>query len=456
MRRRVLLTPPGWLKRLVALCLLGSLGCGSPPAPLPPADITYTFDDHTQKIIRLLAEESEVNPYKDFDRRFTGLFVPPSLFSLEPFVLGLSTESYIPTILLLEAHWVKRYGEAGWLQELERSQIKFPKNSLVPAVAEAFTVSPAGTSSGRPGELMAAPASIRGNILFYRRDLLDRYGLRAPRHWDELKAICRQVMPRERRLKYGLLLDPTRFGNDFYSIFWGFGGRVMDRDRFVLAEPENQAAFLAALKEIQGMQGSILPAAGHLRRFEAEGATLQSFCQGEALFMIASNNCMQDLGNFLGGTRQQVPGGLTHIRQVGVAPIPSQVRHPRRYTNLESFGWAVNIVPATGWNALNVIDGVRQFLKLVVNEAFQLQAAETWGEVPSLRGALEKMQNPQVLQVYNDVFAVKDLVIRVRPHRPQVNVILSRRLKEVLDGGRSPEAVLQEVLQDLERLASAG
>jgi len=39
-----------------------------------------------------LAEDSQANPYREFDRRFNGLFVPASLFAMEPFGLGLSTE----------------------------------------------------------------------------------------------------------------------------------------------------------------------------------------------------------------------------------------------------------------------------------------------------------------------------------------------------------------------------
>ena len=78
--------------------------------------------------------------YKNFDRNFKGILVPESLLPYEPFVLGLSTESKIPTVLLLDAPWVQRYGVAGWLYELERTKV-FDRSELVPAVAEAFSVS---------------------------------------------------------------------------------------------------------------------------------------------------------------------------------------------------------------------------------------------------------------------------------------------------------------------------
>ena len=296
---------------------------------------------------------------------------------------------------------------------------------------------------------MAVPTSIRGNVLFYRRDLLERFHLAPPRNWEELKAICGKILPQEKQLKYGLILHPIGFVNDFFPIFWGFGGRIMDDDKFVLGEPQNQAAFLAALKEIQGLQGTILPAARDMQQFEPEGALSRSFSQGEALFMINWNTSLQDLSDLPGREKGKAAGGLSAISQVGVAPIPAGAGHSRRYTNLNSLGWAVNNFAANAWNGLQVMEGVRQFLQLVVNERFQLLAADTYGEVPSLRSALNKLKNPEVLQVYNNVFAAADVEIRMRPHSRSVNNTLEKHLRAALYGQQTPEAALQGTLQEL-------
>jgi ABC-type glycerol-3-phosphate transport system substrate-binding protein len=450
MRLRILRTPVGWMTVLLVSCLWWGLGCGS-TEPLPAPDITYTFDSDVQEIISILAKQGKV-PYKEFDQKFTGLYVPNSLFSQEPFVLGLSTESRIPAILLLRAQWVKRYGKAGWLHVLEsqRSQIKFPKEELVPAVAEAFAVAP-GDSFERKGKiLMAVPTRISGNILFFRQDLLERYHATPPRTWDELKDICRKIVPQEKQVKYGLVLQPSRFSDDFYPIFWGLGGHIVDGDQFVLAQVQNQAAFLKALREVLGMQGTILPAAKDMKQFDKVEAVQQSFLKGEVLFVIHANSFMKDLSDLLIQTKGSNTGGITQIGQVGVAPIPSSAGHSRHYTNLDSLGWGVNYFAATAWNALQVMAGVKQFLQLVVNDQFQLQAAETSGEVPSLRSALKKLQNKEVLRVYNDVFASPDLVFKVKPSSRVFNHILEKHLLEALYGQRTPEEALQAVLHDLQ------
>jgi ABC-type glycerol-3-phosphate transport system substrate-binding protein len=429
-------------------CWLWGLGCESSQRPRP-ADITYTYDSHTQKLISIMAGETPANPYKEFDQHFSGLFVPASLFAMEPFVLGLSTESRIPTILLLKAHWVQRYGKAGWLHALESSQVNMSEDALVPAMARAFSVVQTGTSDRQKQSLMAVPTSIKGNILFFRQDLLARHRLPPPRNWDELKAICHKILPQEKRLKYGLLLHPISAANDFYPIFWGFGGQAMDDNQVVLAQSQNQAAFLAALRELQGMQGTILPAPRDLRQFESGEALQQSFFQGEALFMINWNTCMQDLSDWLAQGRSSAPGRVTALSQVGVAPIPCRAGLKRRYTNLDSLGWAVNHYAATAWNGIQVMAGVKKFLQLLVNERLQLLAAEIQGEVPSLCGALKQVKCPEVLRVYNDVFATPDMVIRTRSFNRQLNNAMDKYVQQALYGQKTPEAALRGLLQEI-------
>jgi ABC-type glycerol-3-phosphate transport system substrate-binding protein len=453
MRPRVLVLriPVVWLTVLLVSCLLWGLGCGTQEQP-PVSQTTYTFDKDVQDLIDILARKSKNNPYREFDKNFTGLYVPKSLFSQEPFVLGLSTESPIPAILLLRAQWVKRYGEAGWLHQMEgpRSQIKYARDALLPEVARAFSVAPADSDTRKGKILMAVPTGICGNVLFFRRDLLARYHLKPPRNWDELKAICRKILPQEKSLKYGLLLQPTRFIDDFYAIFWGFGGNVTDNGRFVLGQVQNQDAFVAALKEIVGMEGTILPAARDLKAFESEEAVQQSFLKGETLFVIHLNYFSRDLVDVLRQTKGRYPGGITRIAgQVGVAPIPSQAGQARRYTNLDSLGWAVNNFAATAWNALQVMDGVKKFLKLVVNDEYQLQAAESWGEVPSLRSALQKLQDKEVLEMYNTIFAAPDVIIRVSPSSRGLSNTMEKHVLAVLYGQQTPEAALQAVLHDM-------
>ncbi|MFA4901368.1 MAG: extracellular solute-binding protein [Desulfobaccales bacterium] len=438
------------IKRLVwAVLFLQLLGCGPAPELPPPRTITYTFDAPTRDLISLLAQKSKSSLYKNFDRNFKGLLVPESLLPYEPFVLGLSTESKIPTVLLLDAPWVQRYGVAGWLYELERTHI-FDRSELVPAVAEAFSVSLTKVTGEKGKELVAVPTYIKGNILFYRGDILKRYNLKSPRTWAELQAICRKILPQEKSLKYGLLIHSTNALNDFYPILWGFGGRVNnDAGQFVLHQRANADAFVVALKELISMQKGIIPGPVELKKFEPTGSLRQAFYRGQALFMINWNTRMKDLTDLIAQGKGQVPGSLTDINQVWISPIPAHTDHPNRYTNIGSFGWAVNRFSVTD---PTVIANARSFIELVSDEQFQILAAENFGQVPSLNRALEKVTNRDVGRVYKWTFGQKDMVIRARPHNRRINNVLEKYLQEALYGLRTPESALDGALADLKDL----
>jgi multiple sugar transport system substrate-binding protein len=293
------------------------------------------------------------------------------------------------------------------------------------------------------------PTYIKGNVCFYRRDILSRYNLTPPRTWDELKAICRKVLPQEKALKYGLLIHATNTVNDFYPVFWGFGGRVINLDeaKYVLPLRPNRTAFVAALQELVSMQGSIMPGPQELKNFEPAGSLRQAFYKGQTLFMINWNTRMKDLHDLI-ANQQGPPGSLTDISQVGVIPIPAQAGQPHRYSNIGSFGWAVNRFSVTD---PEIIQQSKQFIELVADEQFQLLAAQTLGQVPSLLSALEKVTNKEVLQVYHSTFAQKDMIIRPRPHNRLINNVLEKYLQEALYGRTTPEAALTGAIQELKK-----
>jgi multiple sugar transport system substrate-binding protein len=456
MRFKYFSTIKTWYKAsltFVGLVMLLAILAGCGGAPAPPSDqlLSYTYDDETRKLITILEKDQRLPEYQGFHQNFKGLIVPQSLLlRFEPFVLALSTKSKIPSVLLLDAPWVQRYGMAGWLYDLESARF-VSREELVPSVAEAFSVVlPQGL--GEPGkkQLVAVPPYIKGNILFYRRDLLEKYGLQAPRTWEELRAVCAKVMAREPRIKHGLLIHVSNFLNDFYPILWGYGGRVMDGEgRLVLEEPHNRELARQALADLQNMQGSIMPAADIMKVFAKERSLRQSFYQGEALFMINWNTRTHDLRKLINQCLDSSGGCLHNFSQVGVAPIPSRRGHAHRYSNIGSFGWGVNRFTVTH-DRLWVIDLGRRFINLVTDESFQLLNAEMYDHVPALVRALGKVQKPEVLMVYNDAFAAEDMILRPRPYNRRVNNVLEQHLVEVLVSQRRPEEALAAALKELQ------
>jgi multiple sugar transport system substrate-binding protein len=442
---------------LFACLLLSVLGCEPQAEEESQGPITYTLDPDTQMLVAELAQQTKLPIYSKFNRHFSGLFVPPTLLPWEPYVLALSTESKIPAIISLDAPWVQRYGMDGWLYELERTKV-FPKNEvgdLTASVVAAFSV-PLPRIMGPPvKELVAVPTYIKGNILFYRQDLLQRYQFKAPpRTWDELKAMCRKIMPQERSLKYGLIFHPSNFLNDFLPMLWGYGGEVVDaNDRLVLHQDKNRAACLAALSDLKGMQGAIAPAPKDLAQFTSTqtDALRQAFFRGEALFMINWDTRLNDLKEMIGQDASKTPRALTDLAQVGVTPIPCQSGQLRRYSTIGSPGWAINRFAVS---STKLIHAAQKFISVVADKQFQVLAAEKLGRVPARQSALNEVTNKEVLKVYRNVFALADMELKTRPFNRLINNTLEKYFSEVIYGRRSPEDAVQTAIVELKNLGT--
>ncbi len=83
-------------------------------------------------------------------------------------------------VLMLDVIRPAQYAAAGWTTH-------FPEKDLsvyLPAYAEANTIG---------GEAVALPAFADAMFLYYRKDLLDKYGIAPPKTWDELKAAAQKV-----------------------------------------------------------------------------------------------------------------------------------------------------------------------------------------------------------------------------------------------------------------------
>ncbi len=121
-------------------------------------------------------------------------------------------------------------------------------------------------SNTKGGRLVAMPWFINGGLLFYRKDLLAKYGLGVPSTWDELAADARRIQTAERaagndkmwgyvwqgRAYEGLTCDAVE-----WIASWG-GGAIVEPDGRVSIDNPKAAA---ALRTAAGWVGTISPAA---------------------------------------------------------------------------------------------------------------------------------------------------------------------------------------------------
>jgi trehalose/maltose transport system substrate-binding protein len=137
------------------------------------------------------------------------------------------------------------------------------------------------------GRLVAMPWFTDAGLLYYRKDLLEKYGLKPPASWQELTSIAKQVMDAERQAgnekMWGFVWQGKAYeGLTCNALEWidSFGGGAIVNGRGDITV--NNAKAAAALTLAAGWVGTISPD-GVLNYGEEEARGV--FQSGNAVFM---------------------------------------------------------------------------------------------------------------------------------------------------------------------------
>lgn len=139
----------------------------------------------------------------------------------------------------------------------------------------------------RDGKLVAMPIYTEGGLIFYRKDLLDKYGEKAPANWDELTASARKVQDGERKAGqsglWGIVFQGKAYeGLTCDALEWVTsygGGTIVAPDGKITIDNAKAAA---ALDMAAGWMKDLAPQ-GVLNYSEEE--TRGVFQSGNAVFM---------------------------------------------------------------------------------------------------------------------------------------------------------------------------
>ena len=147
-----------------------------------------------------------------------------------------------------------------------------------PSVIESQTVN---------GKLVAVPAFTDAPALYYRTDLLEKYGKEVPKTWAELKATAQEIMDAERAEGAADMWRYVFQGNAYEGLTCNAlewvnsygGGQIIEADGTISINNENA---VAALEEAASWIGTISPE-GNLAYMEEESRGVWQL--GNSVFM---------------------------------------------------------------------------------------------------------------------------------------------------------------------------
>jgi multiple sugar transport system substrate-binding protein len=421
----------------VVVALLLGISRDAAPSGGRPQETTLTF--------AVGGAPSELDYWEDLLGEFTArtgirveLLRQPTDTSLrrQTLAVALLAKERDPDVFLMDVAWLAQFAASGWLAPLDAylGRDGFSgRDAFIPRVLEL-----ADTWEGRT---VALPMYVDGGLLYYRTDLLRKYGIAGPpATWDQLLRQALEVQRGERRDRpgfYGFVWQGAQYEGlvcDFLEFAGADGGVTVSGGTVVVDTPRNRKALRFMRDLIHGH--GISPLATYTEMKEEE--TRAFFQEGNALF---------ERNWPYAWSLHQAPGSAV-AGVTGAAPIPAF--EPGRGASCMG-GWHVGLsryadAAAQGAKLISFLTSYETQKKIALGLGWNSGRKDVYddpevaGRLPyyrDLRGVIERARPRPVVPYYN-----------------QVSEILQRRLNAALAGRVSPEEALSAAQREIRSVLS--
>ncbi len=404
---------------LLLVLILLSNACRAAPAG-GPAEITFPISvlgAESEVVRRQLARFMKEHPEIRVIQRET----PDAADQRHQlFVQWLNAGADDPDILSLDVIWTPEFAAAGWILPLDR---------FMPDTAEFFATTIA--ANRWRDSLYAIPWFVDVGMLYWRTDLMDA----APGTFEELRRIASRARE-EGRTRHGFVWQGARYEGlvaTFTEYLGGYGGRILDGGRVVVASSAGLAALTEMRDQIYGA-GVVPPSV--LTWHEEE--TRLAFQNGTAAFM---RNWPYAFGLLQDSAESQVAGKFA-VTAMPAAPSGAPT------ATLGGTQLAINRNsehPEAAWMVIEYLTRPEQML----------ERAEVVGQFPTRLALYDGPALGEALSIPTD--DVRRVVERAvpRPVTPvysQLSEILQIHLHRALTRQRQPAVALREAQAEMQRL----
>lgn len=379
------------------------------------------------------AAEQFKSSIKSFEKQHPGITVReeilPSNTNIQHqfYATSLQAGSSDFDVFLIDVIWTPEFSLAGWLEDLSDLLPQADRSAFLNAPIQADTYN---------GRLYAIPWYVDGGVLYYRRDLLDKYGFQPPKTFDELAAQAQAVLAGEARSDlYGFLWQGKQYEGLICAaneIIGGFGGAILGADnKLHLLDKETQQALQWLKDTIYRYKISpewILTA--------DEENTRLSFLNGNCIFLRNWPYCW----TFFQTESSPVKG------KIGVSAMPS-VDGRQGVSTLG--GWQIAVNRFSKKKELS-----KKFVKFMTSSSTQLAFALKVGTKPSRKALYSNVRLKSEQPFISDLYHILEST-RARPQTPfypQISQILQVEFSAILADIRSVEKAMHSATLQIEHI----
>jgi trehalose/maltose transport system substrate-binding protein len=411
---------------LSALCFLfAAAGCARSAEQGDTVTIVFSHAKHPQAayLRQLLDEFEATHPHI----RVREQILPSSSDEQHQFyVINLQGGSEDLDVLDMDIIWVPEFSQAGWLTDLTARVPAEELSPLHPAALQADWFQ---------NKLYGVPWFVDTGVLYYRKDLLAKYGFAPPATYPELARDATAILAGEHDPRLmGFLWEGMQYEGlvcTALELIHGNGGSVLDASgQAELTSPQ----VLDPLRFLRGLiQQGVSPAL--VTTLDEESAR-RIFQSGRAIFMRSwpyAWSLLQEEGSPVAG-------------RVGMSDVP----HFDDYAS----------APTLGGFHLGVNSRSRHpeeaatFVRYMIRPAVQREVMLHLGVLPA---DTQLMADAQVRQQVPELAVLMPVLERARP-RPvtpyylMISQILQPELSAVVSGFRPPEQAMRSAQDQVEHL----
>ncbi len=322
-------------------------------------------------------------------------------------------------VFFMDVIWPSEFAAAGWAM---------PLNDLFsPSEQEKFL---SGTilANTYEGKIYGVPLFIDSGVLYYRKDLLKKYGFKPPETWQEMVEQARKIVSKEAEENIEL------YG--FSGQFKQYEGLVCDIMEYILSNggnivnPESSKSEIAKKPALEAVRfvreniiGEIAPV-GVLTYQEPE--SLDLFIQGKAVFHRNWPYAWEVSNN---------PERSTIVNKVGITRLP-HFPGGKSYSTLG--GWQLGISSYSKNK-----EAAWTFVRFLTSERIQKLLALKAGRAPTRKVLYDDVE---ILREYPHFSDMKDIFLTAYPRPrtplyPAVSNVLQRYFSKVIS---SPSSDLEK------------
>ena len=343
------------------------------------------------------------------------------------YVINLAARAGDFDVLDMDVIWVPEFARAGWLEELTPHFGDTALTRLHPAAFEADWLEE---------RLYGLPWFVDVGVLYYRKDLLAKYGYRPPETYEQLLKASQEILRREAQPGLmGFIWQGKQYEGlvcTALEFIRGNGGDLFDRQGHPSVTSSNTLQALQFMEDLIRQTGVTPPLVATLD----EEAARHIFQSGRAIFM---RNWPYAWGLL------NAPGS-TVAGRVGIIPVPHFEGH-RSAPTLGGFHVGVNAYSRHKAAAI-------EFARFLVRRDVQKQIATQLGVLPADTELYQDPEVQAVLPLLADLLPSLRLVQArpVTPYYMSISQIVQPEFSAVVAGVRSPRQAMSRVDTQLNHL----